>query len=144
MSRFGSAKPALEALTEFVRRGGGKQVVPTNEDVIAREFQIMRAFGARHVFAGDADYPLLLSHLDNAPPVMCVKGDLARPAVALLGARNASPGACQFARQLSFELGQMELSVVSGVACGIDTAAHVGSIDSGTVAIIAGGIDVVY
>ena len=147
MSRFGSAKPALEALPEFVRRGGGKQVVPTNEDVIAREFQIMRAFGARHVFAGDADYPLLLSHLDNAPPVMCVKGDLAllaRPAVALVGARNASPGACQFARQLSFELGQMELSVVSGVACGIDTAAHVGSIDSATVAIIAGGIDVVY
>ena len=147
MSRFGSAKPALEALPEFVRRGGGKQVVPINEDVIAREFQIMRAFGARHVFAGDADYPLLLSHLDNAPPVMCVKGDLAllaRPAVALLGARNASPAARQFARQLSFELGQMELSVVSGVACGIDTAAHVGSIDSGTVAIIAGGIDVVY
>ena len=75
------------------------------------------------------------------------KGDLAllaRPAVALVGARNASPGACQFARQLSFELGQMELSVVSGVAGGIDTAAHVGSIDSGTVAIIAGGIDVVY
>ena len=147
MSRFGSAKPALEALPEFVRRGGGKEVVPINEDVIAREFQIMRAFGARHVFAGDADYPLLLSHLDNAPPVMCVKGDLAllaRPAVALVGARNASPGACQFARQLSFELGQMELSVVSGVAGGIDTAAHVGSIDSGTVAIIAGGIDVVY
>ena len=75
------------------------------------------------------------------------KGDLAllaRPAVALVGARNASPGTCQFARQLSFELGQMELSVVSGVAGGIDTAAHVGSIDSGTVAIIAGGIDVVY
>ena len=60
MSRFCSAKPALEALPEFVRRGGGKQVVPTNEHVIAREFQIMRAFGARHVFAGDADYPLLL------------------------------------------------------------------------------------
>ena len=135
MSRFGSAKPALEALPEFVRRGGGKQVVPTNEDVIAREFQIMRAFGARHVFAGDADYPLLLSHLDNAPPVMCVKGDpalLARPAVALVGARNASAGACQFARQLAFELSQMGLSVVSGLARGIDTA------------VIAGGIDVVY
>jgi DNA processing protein len=147
MSRFGSAKAALEALPDLVRRGGGKQVVPTNEDVIAREFQIMRAFGARHVFVGDADYPLLLSHLDNAPPVMCVKGDLAllaRLAVALVGARNASAGACQFARQLAFELGQMELSVVSGLARGIDAAAHVGSIDSGTVGVIAGGIDVVY
>ena len=147
MSRFGSAKAALEALPDLVRRGGGKQMVLANETAIAREFQITRAFGARHVFAGDADYPLLLSHLDNAPPVMCVKGDLAllaRPAVALVGARNASAGACQFARQLAFELGQMELSVVSGLARGIDTAAHVGSIDSGTVAVIAGGIDVVY
>jgi DNA processing protein len=147
MSRFGSARAALEALPDLVRRGGGKQVVLANEAGIAREFQITCAFGARHVFACDADYPLLLSHLDNAPPVMCVKGDLAllaRPAVALVGARNASAGACQFARQLAFELGQMELSVVSGLARGIDTAAHVGSIDSGTVAVIAGGVDVVY
>lgn len=147
LSRFGSAKAAIEALPDLVRRGGGKQMVLANEAAIAREFQITRAFGARHVFAGDADYPLLLSHLDNAPPVMCVKGDLAllaRPAVALVGARNASAGACQFARQLAFELCQMELSVVSGLARGIDTAAHVGSIDSGTVAVIAGGIDVVY
>jgi DNA processing protein len=147
MSRFGSAKAALEALPDLVRRGGGKQMVLANEAAIAREFQITRAFGARYVFAGDADYPLLLSHLDNAPPVMCVKGDLAllaRKAVALVGARNASAGACQFARQLAFELGEMELSVVSGLARGIDTAAHVGSIDSGTVAVIAGGIDVVY
>jgi DNA processing protein len=147
MSRFGSARAALEALPDLVRRGGGKQVVLANEAGIAREFQITCAFGAGHVFACDADYPLLLSHLDNAPPVMCVKGDLAllaRPAVALVGARNASAGACQFARQLAFELGQMELSVVSGLARGIDTAAHVGSIDSGTVAVIAGGVDVVY
>ncbi len=147
LSRFGSAKAAIEALPDLVRRGGGKQMVLANEAAVAREFEITRAFGARHVFAGDADYPLLLSHLDNAPPVMCVKGDLAllaRPAVALVGARNASAGACQFARQLAFELGQMELSVVSGLARGIDTAAHVGSIDSGTVAVIAGGIDVVY
>ena len=86
MSRFGSAKAALEALPDLVRRRDGKQMVLANEAAVAREFQITRAFGARHVFAGDTDYPLLLSHLDNAPPVMCVKGDvalLARPAVAL-------------------------------------------------------------
>lgn len=76
-----------------------------------------------------------------------VKGNLgllSRPTVALVGARNASAGACQFARQLAYELGEMELSVISGLARGIDTAAHIGSIDSGTVAVIAGGIDVVY
>ena len=147
MARFGSARAALEALPDLVRRGGGKQALLANEAVIAQELQFAQRFGARHVFIGNADYPALLSHLDNAPPVMCVKGNLAllaRPAVALVGARNASAGACQFARQLAFELGQMDLSVVSGLARGIDTAAHAGSIDSGTVAVIAGGIDVVY
>ena len=147
MARFGNARAALEALPDLIRRGGGKRVVLANEAAIAREFQFVQAFGARYVFIGDADYPYLLSHLDNAPPVICVKGNLellACPAVALVGARNASAGACQFARQLAFELGQMGLSVVSGLARGIDTAAHAGSIESGTVAVIAGGIDVVY
>lgn len=67
MSRLGSAKATLEALPDLVRHGGGKQMALANEAAIGREFQITRAFGARHVFAGDADYPLLLSHLDNAP-----------------------------------------------------------------------------
>lgn len=147
MARFGSARAALEALPDLIRRGGGKSVVLANEAHIAREFQFAQAFGARHVFIGDVDYPHLLSHMDNAPAVICVKGNLAllaQPTVALVGARNASAGACQFARQLAFDLGQMGLSVVSGLARGIDTAAHAGSIDSGTVAVIAGGIDVVY
>lgn len=147
LARFGNARAALEALPDLVLRGGGKQVMLANEAAIGREFQFAQAFGARHVFLGDADYPYLLTHLDNAPPVITVKGNLAllaRPAVALVGARNASAGACQFARQLAFELGQMELSVVSGLARGIDTAAHAGSIENGTVAVIAGGIDVIY
>ena len=96
MARFGNARAALEALPDLIRRGGGKRVVLANEAVISREFQVVQAFGARHVFIGDADYPFLLSHLDNAPPVICVKGNLellARPAVALVGARNASAGA---------------------------------------------------
>lgn len=147
MARFGSARAALDALPDLVRRGGGKYVVLANEAAIAQEVQFVKAQGARHVFMDDADYPDLLLHMDNAPPVICIKGNLAllsRPAVALVGARNASAGACQFARQLAFELGQMGLSVVSGLARGIDTAAHAGSIDGGTVAVIAGGIDVVY
>ncbi len=89
----------------------------------------------------------MLAHLDNAPPVMCVKGHLAllsRPAIAMVGARNASAGACRFARELAFQLGEMDITVVSGLARGIDTAAHAGSLDSGTVAVIAGGIDNIY
>ncbi len=147
LARFGSARSALDALPDLVRRGGGGQPSIANEEAIAREFRFAAAFGARHVFLGDPDFPHLLSHIDNAPPVICVKGNLAllaRPSVALVGARNASAGACQFARQLAYELGQMELSVVSGLARGIDTAAHAGSMDSGTVAVIAGRIDIVY
>jgi DNA processing protein len=147
MARFGTARGALDALPDLVRQGGGKQVLIANEGAIARELQFAHAVGARHVFLGDSDYPNLLSHIDNAPPVICVKGNLAllaRTSVALVGARNASAGACQFARQLAYELGQMDMPIVSGLARGIDTAAHVGSIDSGTVAVIAGGIDVVY
>lgn len=147
MARFGSARAALDALPDLIRRGGGKHGVLANASDIAREFQLVQTLGASHVFMDDADYPYLLSHLDNAPPVICVKGNLgllARPAVALVGARNASAGACQFARQLAFELGEMGLSVVSGLARGIDTAAHIGSLEGGTIGVIAGGIDVVY
>jgi DNA processing protein len=89
----------------------------------------------------------LLSHLDNAPTVLSVKGDLGllnRIAISIVGARNASAGACQFARQLALDLGQMEFPVVSGLARGIHTAAHAGSIETGTIAVIAGGIDVFY
>ncbi len=147
IARFGSARAALDALPDLIRRGGGTHVSLASEAAIMREFQLVKAYGARHVFMDDADYPFLLSHLDNAPPVICVKGNLTllkRPVVALVGARNASAGACQFARQLAFDLGQMELSVVSGLARGIDTAAHIGSLEGGTVAVIAGGIDIVY
>lgn len=148
IGRFGSAKAALEALPDLVRRGGGTgPALLADEAGVAQELQFAQKFGARHIFIGDAEYPSLLSHLDNAPPVMCVKGDLGllnRVAISLVGARNASAGACQFARQLAYDLGQMEFPIVSGLARGIDTAAHAGSIDSGTIAVIAGGIDVVY
>lgn len=147
MGRFGSAKAALEALPDLVLRGGGGPSLLADEASIARELQFVATFGGRHIFIGDPEYPSLLSHLDNAPPVLSVKGDLAllnRVAISIVGARNASAGACQFARQLAYDLGQMEFPVVSGLARGIDTAAHAGSIESGTIAVIAGGLDVVY
>lgn len=147
MGRFGSAKAALEALPDLVRRGGGGPSLLADEASVTRELQFVQKFGGRHIFIGDPEYPSLLSHLDNAPPVLSVKGDLAllnRVAISIVGARNASAGACQFARQMAYDLGQMEFPVVSGLARGIDTAAHAGSIESGTIAVIAGGLDVVY
>lgn len=147
IARFGSAKLALDALPDLVARGGGKTAIIAEPRLIEREMASVAATGARYIFLDDADYPELLAHIDNAPPVMTVKGNLAlldRSSIAMVGARNASAGACRFARQLAYELGQSDFTVISGLARGIDTAAHTGSIDSGTVAVIAGGIDVVY
>ena len=89
-----------------------------------------RQLGARYLFADDGEYPALLGHIDNAPPVLTVAGDTdaaARPAIAMVGARNASAAACRFARQIAGELVEAGYLVVSGLARGIDTAAHEGA-----------------
>ena len=145
--RFGNARTALEALPDLAMRGGGKGIIVADPRMIEREMAAVASCGARYLFLDDPEYPDLLAHIDNAPPVLTIKGSVAllkRPSVAMVGARNASAGACRFARQLAYELGQSDFTVISGLARGIDTAAHAGSIASGTVAVIAGGIDIVY
>lgn len=147
IARFGNAKAALEALPDLVTRGGGNRAVVPDPRLVEREMASVAACGASYLFLDDADYPELLFHIDNAPPVLTIKGNLAllaRSSIAMVGARNASAGACRFARQLAYELGQGDFTVISGLARGVDTAAHAGSLDSGTVAVIAGGVDVVY
>lgn len=147
IARFGSAAAALEALPDLVMRGGGKGAMLANAGSIESEIKAAEAARARYLFLGDDGYPDLLGHLDNAPPAIVVRGDvnlLQRNPVAIVGARNASAGACRFARTLAYELGDAGFAVVSGLARGIDTAAHTGSIDSGTIAVIAGGIDIAY
>ena len=147
IERFGSAAAAIAALPDLVMRGGGNKAVLADPRTIEREIAATLALGASYIFSDDADYPELLTHLDNAPPAIMYRGNvelMSRNPVAIVGARNDSAGACRFARTLAFDLGQSGLAVVSGLARGIDTAAHVGSIDSGTIAVIAGGIDVAY
>jgi DNA processing protein len=112
-----------------------------------REIAMVEKLGARYLTLGQGLYPRLLAELEDAPPLLIAKGDvklLDRMAVAIVGARNASAAACRFARGLAHDLGQNELVVVSGLARGVDTAAHEGALESGTIAVIAGGIDVVY
>ena len=128
-------------------RGGGP--APKIFPLAAAEAELARidALGAQILFRGCDGYPVLLDQIEAAPPVLIVKGDLSllgRQAVAIVGARNASGAAVRFARMLAHELAAQGMLVVSGLARGIDTAAHVGSIDAGTAAVIAGGIDVVY
>ncbi|RHW17612.1 DNA-protecting protein DprA [Sphingomonas gilva] len=145
--RFGSAGEALRALPDLAGRGGGRAPAIPDRGLAERELAQAARLGARHVMLGDADYPALLARLDDAPPVFTARGDLAlarRPCVAMVGARNASAAGCRFARTLAHALAEAGFGVVSGLARGIDTAAHLGSLEGGTIAVIAGGIDIVY
>ncbi|MBV8971810.1 MAG: DNA-protecting protein DprA [Sphingomonadaceae bacterium] len=146
LRRFGSASRALAALPDLAQRGGGTaRIAP--EAAVAAELAAVARFGARFVFLGDPDYPFLLAQTETAPPALAVKGDLRlldRPAVAMVGARNASAAAVRFARELATALADAELVVVSGLARGIDAAAHWGALAGGTIGVVAGGIDVVY
>ncbi|MDF2493987.1 DNA-processing protein DprA [Sphingomonas sp.] len=146
LRRFGTARAAIEALPELARRGGGRVRTPADPRVIEREVAQVARLDARHIFQGDRDYPPLLATLADAPAVLTVRGcipDPAAPSIAIVGARNASAAACRFARGLAHDLASEGAVVVSGLARGIDTAAHVGA-GPATVAVIAGGIDVAY
>ena len=146
LARFGSAGAAIAALPDLATRGGGRVPAVPDADVVAREMERVARLGARYLFLDSADYPALLAETDGAPAVLVVRGDtglFAREAVAMVGARNASAAACRFARALAHELAGEGVAVVSGLARGIDTAAHEGA-GARTVAVIAGGIDVAY
>lgn len=146
LRRFASAQAALVALPDLAGRGGAPYR-PAPEGRIAKEVAAVRASGARYLFDDGPDYPALLAELDSAPPILTCRGDVtlaARPCVAIVGARNASAAAVKLARQFAGELGEAGLVVVSGLARGIDGAAHRASIDHGTIGVIASGIDIAY
>ena len=129
LRRFGSARAALDALPDLARRGG-RAAAPADPSVVAREIETVRRLGARHLFVDDPAYPALLAQLDDAPAVLTLCGALpapGRPTVAIVGARNASAAACRFARGLAHDLAAQGATVISGLARGIDTAAHMGA-----------------
>jgi DNA processing protein len=147
LARFGSAAAAIEAIPDLAARGGGRAPRLAARAAVEREVERVAKLGARYIFLGHGLYPPLLAELETAPPALIVKGHLTlleKPAIAMVGARNASAAACRFARQLAQNLGNAGAVVVSGLARGIDTAAHDGSLETGTVGVIAGGIDIFY
>ena len=148
IQRYGSAAKALEALPRLASRGGSsRNPAIATEAQIDAEIAAGEALGARLMVSCDADFPQLLAELDPAPPAIWIRGDpalLARPTVAIVGARTASAAGQRFARALASELGGAGLVVVSGMARGIDAAAHEGSLATGSVAVLAGGIDDIY
>lgn len=147
LERFGSAGRALEALPDLTRRGGthGHAIPPVDD--IAAEMEAGERIGARLIVLGDADYPDMLAAVDPPPPLLWALGDaslMARPCIAVVGARIASAGGQRIARGLSQQLGEAGHVVVSGLARGIDAAAHAGALPTGTVAVLGGGVDDVY
>jgi DNA processing protein len=147
MQRFGSGVAALEALPDLVLRGGAGKARIAPAEIAEREIERVAALGARHIFSDEDDYSPLLREVEGAPPVIVVRGDTAmlrRPCVAIVGARNASAIACRFARQLAADLAGQGVTVVSGLARGVDTAAHVGALGGATAGVIASGIDIAF
>ena len=148
IERYGSAGDALEALPELSARGGLKRRIRIfPEDRAEAHLARAAALSARFVALGEADYPRLLEHIHDAPPMICVKGTvdiLSRPCFAIVGARNASAPGRKLARSVARDLARAGFTIVSGLARGVDTAAHEASVDAATAAVLAGGIDTIY
>jgi len=145
LARFGDAARALEALPDLARKGG-REYRAAPADRIEREVEAVRKAGARYLFHDQPAYPRLLAELESAPPILIVRGDAAlagKPCVAVVGARNASAAAVKLARDFSAALAEAGFVVVSGLARGIDGAAHEGAIPA-TIGVIASGIDIAY
>ena len=146
MRRYKTAKEALRAVPELAKRGGRK-LVPASLDAAETEFAANEAAGTTLLFRDTEQYPRQLDIFDDAPALLSAKGNLhllQKPMLSMVGARNASINAMRLCEKLASDLGTHGYVIVSGLARGIDTAAHNGALDHGTVAVIASGIDLVY
>jgi DNA processing protein len=147
IARFGSASAALEELPRLAARGGKKNFILPEESEAERELDALAKLGGRIIASCEPEYPPGLKALEAPPPVISVLGHphlLQKDMIAIVGARNASALARKFADTLSRELGFAGLVVVSGLARGIDASAHEAALAVGTVAVVAGGVDVIY
>jgi DNA processing protein len=148
LKKYKSPQDALKALPELAAQGGLKRSLKlASRAEVERELDATRSFGAEIITLDDPLYPPLLRHIDSAPPVLTVKGRLEllqNSLFAIVGARNASAMGKKMAAHFASELGEREWVIVSGLARGIDAAAHLGSLAKGTIGVLAGGIDNIY
>jgi DNA processing protein len=148
INRFGSAEAAIEALPDLARAGGSRRTIRIASAADAEtELAAADAMGARFIAIGEPDYPPLLRHVEQGPPILAVIGDadvLRRPTISIVGARNASLAGVRMARTLAADLGRAGYAIASGLARGIDAAAHQASLNTGTIAVLAGGLDRPY
>lgn len=148
INHFGTAETALAMLPELSRRGGSTRAIRIATEAEAeQELETAARFGARFLGIGEPDYPAALRQIDGAPPLLAVKGDLSAaslPAVGVVGSRNASISGAKFAALMARDIGRAGYAIISGLARGIDTAAHRASLETGTIAAMAGGLDRPY
>lgn len=148
MDKYGSANAAISAIPELSgKHRKGRPLRVPSQSSIEKEYETLLSFGGELITVADENYPVSLSALEDAPPVLSVIGRtelLKNRAIGMVGARNASYNGKKFAHTLAGDLGNSNFTIVSGLARGIDTAAHNGSIKTGTIAVIAGGINIVY
>lgn len=149
VSYFGSVEKALEGAAEMSIRGGRKRPIKiTAQAEAAKELETVEKFGAQVIPFGAKDYPELLQTIHDPPPLLMCLGNphiwQRGRNIGIVGARNASANGCRFAGQMATQLGQKGVTIISGLARGLDAAAHQGSLATGTVGVIAGGIDTVY
>jgi DNA processing protein len=148
LARFGSASEALRNLPNLAKRGGRLKNYDVYPEASAeQEIRALEKAGGQFIYSCEEIYPLALSALSDAPPVLSVMGNtklLDKPGVGIVGARNASLNGRKFAEILARDLGNAGQVIISGLARGIDTSAHQGSIETGTIAVVAGGIDIIY
>lgn len=147
LENFGTAQAAIDAIPSLARKRKARPIALPSIADVKRELEDTEAAGARIIACGESEFPQTLAALDSPPPLITVHGDagiLNREIIAIVGARNASALGMRFAREMARDLGAAGVIVASGLARGIDTAAHKGSLSSGTIAVMAGGVDVVY
>ncbi len=147
IQRYGDAGAALRALPDLIRQSKGRPVTLASRESALREWELAQKFGARFIALPEPDYPPGLRAIDSAPPLIAVRGDaefLRKPMVALVGSRNASAAGLAMTERLALGLGAAGYAVVSGLARGIDGAAHKASLATGAVGVLAGGLDRPY
>ncbi len=147
LRRFGSAQAALDALPLMAERGGKKSFKIPPQALIDDEISGIWKIGAKLIGWGEPDYPKSLAAIEDAPPLITVQGQISvlhKRCIGIVGARNASLNGRKMAEGLARDLGQQGIVITSGLARGIDTAAHQASLATGTVAVLAGGVDIVY
>ncbi|MAF48949.1 MAG: DNA-processing protein DprA [Alphaproteobacteria bacterium] len=147
LDHYGSASQALDALPELAAKGGARRIRVASKDAAESELEQIGKAGAKLIALGEEYYPPLLGQTEDAPPLITVAGHphlLAKKTLAVVGARNASLNGLGLAERLARDIGGEGYLIASGMARGIDRAAHEGALETGTAAVLAGGVDVIY